>query len=94
MELADYSRFLFAFAFVIGLIWAVAALVKRFGLDQKMRGISGSKESRLQLLDVLYLDSRRKIALVRADAREYVVLLTPDDAVIVDKMEKKHEPVV
>jgi flagellar protein FliO/FliZ len=91
MELADYSRYFFALAFVLGLIWAAAAAAKRFGLDQKMRGISGAKHSRLQLVDVLYLDPKRKLTLVRADDREYMLLLTPESAIVVDKLEKKHE---
>lgn len=83
----DYSRFVFAFLFVVGLIWAVAAVIKRLGLDQKMRGLAGNRQGRLQLVDVLYLDPRRKLMLVRADTQEYVLLLTPEGTTVVDKRE-------
>ena len=94
MELADYSRFFFALAFVLGLIWAVAVAAKRFGLDKKFRGIGSGAQGRLQLVDVLYLDPKRKLTLVRADAQEYVLLVTGESVTVIDKLEKKHETVV
>lgn len=93
MELSDYTRFLFAFLFVVGLIWTVASTVRKLGLDKKLRGIGGA-QGRMQLLDVLFLDPKRKIVLVRADAREYVVLLNGENAVVIDKLEARHEETV
>lgn len=93
MELSDYTRFLFAFLFVIGLIWAVAAVVRKLGLDKKWRGIGGT-QGRLQLRDVLFLDPKRKLVIVRADAREYVLLLNGENAVVVDTLEVPHEETV
>lgn len=92
MELADYSQAFLAFAFVLTLIWAASAAIKRFGIDQKLRGISGS-QGRLRMLDVLYLDARRKIALVRADNREYMILLTQDSVTVIDKQDVPNDPV-
>lgn len=88
MELADYSRFFFAFLFVVGLMWAISAAVKRFGLDQKLRGVTAGA-GRLSVSEVLYLDPRRKLTLVRADGREYLLLLTADQVQVVDKFEVK-----
>ena len=93
MEVADYSRFIFAFLFVIVLIWTVAAGAKKFGLDKKMRGIAGA-QGRLQVTDTLYLDPRKKILLVRADAREYLLLIAGDSATVIDTLEVRHETVV
>lgn len=86
MESADYIRFVFALAFVIGLIWAVAFSAKKFGLDKKIRGVTGN-QGRLAIVDVLYLDPKRKLTLVRADGREYLLLLSGDAAQVVDKFE-------
>lgn len=92
MELADYSRFFVALAFVVGLIWFVAYAMKRSGLDKRLRGISG-QQGRLAVVDVLYLDPKRKLTLVRADAREYLLLIAGEHAQVIDSMEaKKHEP--
>ncbi|MFZ4541352.1 MAG: FliO/MopB family protein [Rickettsiales bacterium] len=93
MELADYSRFMFALAFVVGLIWLTAYMLKRTGLDKRLRGVTG-QNGRLAVVDVLYLDPRRKLTLVRADAREYLLLIAGDTAQVIDTLEaKNHEPV-
>lgn len=92
MELADYSRFFLALAFVLALIWGLAVLTKRFGLDKKLRGVTGG-QGRLQVLDVLYLDPKRKLTLVRADAQEYLLLLTAENAHVIDKLGKRDDAV-
>lgn len=93
MEFGDYSRFVFGLIFVIGLIWFSAFILKRTGMDKRLRGISGQK-GRLQVVDVLYLDPRRKLTLVRADKREYVLLISGDNAQVIDTMDAKHETTV
>lgn len=91
MEFADYSRFIFSLAFVVGLIWLCAYIAKRTGLDKRLRGVTG-QHGRLAVVDVLYLDRARKLTLVRADAREYLLLIAGDRAEVIDSMEaKKHE---
>ncbi len=88
MEFADYTRFVLAFGFVIGLIWAVSFVAKRLGWDKKIRGVTGA-QGRLAVVDVIYLDPKRKLTLVRADAKEYLLLLSGDRAEVVDKFEVK-----
>lgn len=88
MEAVDFTRFFLSLAFVIALIWALATLAKRTGMDKKLRGISGG-QGRLAVVDVLYLDPRRKLTLVRADDREYLLLITADKAEIIERFEKK-----
>jgi flagellar protein FliO/FliZ len=90
MELAEISRFCFALAFVLGLIWLLAYLAKRFGLDKKFRGVTGQK-GRMAVVDVLYLDPKRKLTLVRADTHEYLLLIAGDHAQLLDKKETSHE---
>jgi flagellar biogenesis protein FliO len=92
MNIMDYSRFLFSLAAVIGLIWLVAYGLKRTGMDKRLRGVTG-QNGRLAVVDVLYLDPRRKLTLVRADTREYLLLIAGDSAQLIDTLEaKKHEP--
>jgi flagellar protein FliO/FliZ len=85
MENIDFSRFFLSLAFVIFLIWLTAHLLKRSGIDRKLRGATGNA-SRLQVVDVLYLDPRRKLLLARADAREYLILLAGDSATLIDRL--------
>jgi flagellar biogenesis protein FliO len=88
MEFSDYTRFVLAFGFVIGLIWAVSYVAKRMGWDKKIRGVTGA-QGRLAVVDVMYLDPKRKLTLIRADNREYLLLLSGDNAQVVDKFEVK-----
>lgn len=88
MELADYSRFVFALAAVVGLIWLTGYGMKRTGMDKRLRGVTGGK-GRLAVVDVLYLDPKRKLTLVRADEREYLLLIAGDRAEVIDKIEKQ-----
>lgn len=90
MEWSDYTRFVFALAFVIGLIWLAAYILKRTGMDKRLRGITG-QQGRLAMVDVLYLDRMRKLTLVRADNREYLLLIAGDRVEVIDRMEVKHE---
>ena len=90
MELADYSRFIFALAFVIALIWFCSWVLKRTGMDKRLRGVTGQR-GRLAVVDVMYLDPKRKLTLVRADAREYLILISGDNAQLIDTLEAKHE---
>ncbi len=85
MELSEYSRFVFALALVVGMIWLCAYIMKRTGMDKRLRGISG-QQGRLAVVDVLYLDPKRKLTLVRADGREYLLLLAGDRAEVIDKL--------
>ncbi len=86
MTVMEYSRFFFALAFVMGLIWLMAYVAKRSGFDKKLRGVTG-QHGRLAVSDVLYLDPKRKLMLVRADAREYLLLVTGEQVHVVDKLE-------
>lgn len=86
MELSEYSRFVFALGAVIGLIWLLAHLAKRFKLDEKFRGVTGA-QGRIQVRDVHYLDAKRRITIIRVDQKEYVLLLAPDHAELIDTRE-------
>ena len=74
MEYDDYLRFLAALVFVLGLITLIAWAARRFGLGGKLTPNSG-KDRRLSVVEVVVLDSRRKLVLVRRDRTEHLVLL-------------------
>ena len=90
MELADYTRFVLALAFVIGMIWFVAYVLKRTGMDKRLRGVTG-QQGRLAVVDVLYLDPKRKITILRADDREYLLLIAGEQAQVLDRLEGKKD---
>lgn len=88
MEVMDYSRFVLALAFVIGMIWLISYGLKRSGLDKRLRGVTG-QQGRLGIVDVLYLDPRRKLTLVRADEREYLIFISGENAQLIDSKDIK-----
>lgn len=86
--MGEYIKFILALAFVVGLIWLFAYMIKRTGLDKRLRGVTG-QQGRLAVVDVIYLDPRRKLTLVRADKREYLIFIAGDTAQLLDRMEDK-----
>ena len=88
MEAIDFTRVCLSLAFVIALIWFASWGLKKSGLDKRLRGVTGSG-ARLQVSDVLYIDPKRKLVLVRFDAREYLLLLSGDVTTVIDQLTPK-----
>ena len=88
MDMGYYFQVVLSLGFVLLLIWVLAWGLKRFGLDKRLRGATG-QGGRMQVLDALYLDPKRKLVLVRADTKEYLLLLAGDSATVVDKLSEK-----
>ena len=74
MDPIDYLRFLAALAFVLGLIALFAWAARRWRLG----GAPAGTARRLAVVEVLPLDPRRKLVLVRCDRREHLLLLGQD----------------
>ncbi len=68
----SYLRFLFALVFVLALIALATWLVRRFGVGGM---VTPRGRRRLGVVEVLPLDARRRLVLVRCDDREHLVLL-------------------
>ena len=74
MDPIDYLRFLAALAFVLGLIALAAWAARRWRL-----GTTPARAARrLAVVEVLPIDPRRKLVLVRCDRREHLLLLGQD----------------
>ncbi len=83
MDLELYSRFLIALVGVLALIGLLTWLARRFGLGGKLVPNKG-RERRLSIVEVMALDSRRKLVLLRRDTTEHLVLLGPAQDVVVE----------
>jgi flagellar protein FliO/FliZ len=73
MDLDTYFKFVLALVFVLGLIGALAWTARRFGLGGKLTPNTGRR--RLSVTEVMPLDARRKLVLLRRDGIEHLVLL-------------------
>ena len=74
MDIELYFRFVAALALVLGLIAAIAWGLKRVGLGQVAGRFSGAGPKRLQVVETLSLDAKRRLVLVRRDDTEHLLL--------------------
>ena len=70
----EYMQFVFALVFVLALIALLAVAARRLGLGYRVAP-RGKRARRLSVVEVVSLDPRRRLALVRRDQVEYLVLL-------------------
>jgi Flagellar biogenesis protein len=73
MTWSTYAQFALALVFVLGLIGGFALLARRLGYGHARRGPSGR---RLALVEVMPLDARRRLVLVRRDQVEHLLLIS------------------
>ncbi|MCE9520878.1 MAG: flagellar biosynthetic protein FliO [Alphaproteobacteria bacterium] len=70
----QYLRFAAALIFVLALIGAMAFVARAFGFLVTPQRKPG--ERRLSIIEMLSLDPRRRLVLVRRDNKEYLILLS------------------
>lgn len=82
MDLAGYFQFVAALALVLALIGGLAWAVRRSGVAGSLMPSSVRKGSgrRLGVVEVLPLDARRKLVLLRCDSQEHLLLLNQGPA--------------
>lgn len=73
MGYETYLQFVLALAFVVALIVACAFIARRFGLAGRLAARGGTR--RLAILEVLPLDAKRRLVLLKRDGVEHLVLL-------------------
>ena len=77
-----YWRFVLALVLVLALIFAVAWIAKRLGLGGRMAVARGKR--RLSIEEVLSLDAKRRLVLVKRDGIEHLVLLGIGNDVVIE----------
>ncbi len=83
MEFDVYLRFLLALVLVLALIGGLAWAARRFGFGGQLTPNRG-KSPRLSVVEVKVLDSRRKLVLLRRDGCEHLVLLGPNQDLLLE----------
>lgn len=92
MDLDQIMRGLLALVFVLGLIGGITLLAKRFGLTPratlpKRTGRGGPKTAnsrRLAIVEVLPVDAKRRLILLRHDDKEHLVMLGADRELLIE----------
>lgn len=81
MDMDVYLRFLLALVFVLALIAAVGWAARRYGMGGRF-GAPGAGR-RLAIVETTALDAKRRLALIRRDGVEHLILMGgPGDVVI------------
>ena len=84
MEFSGYLRFLLALIFVIGLIGVFSIIARRMGLGFPTTAIKKSAGRRLSVQEVVPLDGRRRMVLIRRDDTEHLIVLGPNSETVVE----------
>ena len=79
----DYFRFVLALILVIGLIGLAAAALRKYGFGLTGPRATGSRR-RLSVSEILPLDARHKLVLVRRDDREHLILIGGNDSRVIE----------
>jgi flagellar protein FliO/FliZ len=80
-----YLRPLLALMAVCCLIGLVAWVAKKSGLSEKLTGATGNTtKKQLSILEVLVLDPKRRLVLVKRDTTGHLLLLGPGGDIVVE----------
>jgi len=82
MDIQHYLTFLSALVFVVALIFLLAWVGRRLGVGGI--GTSGGGKRRLSVVEILPLDAKRRLVIVRRDGVEHLLLLGPNGDVVVE----------
>lgn len=85
MDAVSYLRFAAALVVVLALLLALAYAVRRWG--GKLTGLplaNAGRRGRLSVIETRTVDVRTKLVLVRRDAVEHLLLITPNNAMTVE----------
>lgn len=76
-----YAQFALALAFVLSLIGGLAVVARRLGWGHAVRS---PRNRRLALVEVMAVDARRRLVLVRRDRVEHLLLIGPTGEQVVE----------
>lgn len=74
MTWSTYAQFALALVFVLSLIGGLTLVARRLGYGHAVRG---PRSRRLALVEVMPLDARRRLVLIRRDRMEHLLLIGP-----------------
>jgi flagellar protein FliO/FliZ len=81
MDVLDFARYFAALLLVLGLIGAAGLATRKFGVPGLAKP---AKTRRIQIVETLMLSPRQKIALIRRDDVEHMVMITPNGATVIE----------
>lgn len=81
MDVLDFARYLAALLLVLGLIGAAGLATRKFGVP----GLAKPNATRrLHIVETLILSPRQRLAIIRRDGVEHLVMITPAGASVLE----------
>ncbi|MCK5545761.1 MAG: FliO/MopB family protein [Rhodospirillaceae bacterium] len=84
MELSEYFRFVLALAFVLGLIGLLALVAKRYGPGMARTAMTKGRKKRLNIVEVMAIDGKRRAVIFRRDDVEHLVILGTNSETVIE----------
>lgn len=84
MDFGTIFRFVVALVFVLGLIGVLTVVAKRAGLSPRATRPTPGSKKRLSIVEVMAVDAKRRLVLIRRDDREHLVLLGVDRDLVIE----------
>ena len=85
VDVDQILRFALALLFVLGLIGGLALLGRRMGFAPRVTSpVAGRARRRLGVVEILSVDAKRKLLLIRRDDREHLILLGAGHDLVVE----------
>lgn len=81
MDVVDLARYAGALLLVLALVGFAALAARRYGLAGF---VQGTVQRRLSIIETLMIGPRHKLVLLRCDANEHLILISPQGADVVD----------
>lgn len=85
MNIESYLYAVLALIFVLALLGLFYLVMRRLGIGGALPRTRG--ERRLRLVEVLPVDAKRRLVLLRRDGREHLVLLGPETDLLIESQE-------
>ncbi|WP_439514713.1 flagellar biosynthetic protein FliO [Oceanibaculum nanhaiense] len=86
MNIESYLYAVLALVFVLALLGLLYLVIRRMGIGGALPRTRG--ERRLRLVEVLPVDAKRRLLLLRRDGREHLVLLGPESDLLIESLEE------
>jgi len=81
MDLVSGLRFVLALVVVLGLIAALAWILRRYGAGRVTLGVG---KGRLGVVEASHIDAKRRLVLIRRDGIEHLLLLGPTSELLIE----------
>ncbi|GAA0553582.1 flagellar protein FliO/FliZ [Rhizomicrobium palustre] len=81
MDVLDFARYFAALLLVLGLIGAAGLATRKFGVP----GLAKPNATRrLHIVETLMLSPRQRLAIIRRDGVEHLLMITPTGATVIE----------